>query len=262
MKLFRFVDISAILLLFYSCDNHEFNNPGDYTGGVEMISVIGGYFNIEKDPSHNVYINDFQISKYEITNEQFCVFLNSIKCGSNGSFGNTAYIKLDKDCQIEYIDRLFIPKKGKEKYPVHRTTWYGGDAYCKWAAGRLPTEAEWEYAASGGNKSQGYIYSGGNNYDEVGWNSNNSNYEVHAVGLKRPNELGLYDMSGNLREWCQDWYGEYDLSQKINPQGPANGKQKVTRGGDCYYGDYTIIEREGTEPAWPYEGFRLVRETK
>lgn len=86
MKLFRFVDISAILLLFYSCDNHEFNNPGDYTGGVEMISVIGGYFNIEKDPSHNVYINDFQISKYEITNEQFCVFLNSIKCGSNGSF--------------------------------------------------------------------------------------------------------------------------------------------------------------------------------
>ena len=74
MKLFRFVDISAILLLFYSCDNHEFNNPGDYTGGVEMISVIGGYFNIEKDPSHNVYINDFQISKYEITNEQFCVF--------------------------------------------------------------------------------------------------------------------------------------------------------------------------------------------
>ena len=83
-----------------------------------------------------------------------------------------------------------------------------------------------EYAASGGNKSQGYIYSGGNNYDEVGWNSNNSNYEVHAVGLKRPNELGLYDMSGNLREWCQDWYGEYDLSQKINPQGPANANRK------------------------------------
>ena len=99
---------------------------------------------------------------------------------------------------------------------------------------RLPTEAEGEYAARGGNQSKGYKYSGSNSISEVAWYTDNSNSKTHPVGQKTPNELGIYDMSGNVWEWCQDWYGSYSSSSQTNPTGPSSGSYRVLRGG-CWY---------------------------
>jgi len=96
---------------------------------------------------------------------------------------------------------------------------------------RLPTEAEWEYAARGGNQSKGYKYSGSNTLSSVAWYADNSSSQTHAVKTKSPNELGLYDMSGNVYEWCSDWYGSYQSSTQTNPQGPSSGSDRVLRGG-------------------------------
>ena len=109
---------------------------------------------------------------------------------------------------------------------------------------RFPTEAEWEYAARGGNKSQGYKYSGSNSIDDVCWYDENSyalgtsspDYGTHAVATKSPNELGLYDMSGNVWEWCQDWYGSYSVVPQTNPTGPSSGSFHVFRGGSWISG--------------------------
>ncbi|MDY6032772.1 MAG: SUMF1/EgtB/PvdO family nonheme iron enzyme [Alloprevotella sp.] len=100
---------------------------------------------------------------------------------------------------------------------------------------RMPTEAEWEYAARGGNKSKGYLYSGGNTLNNVGWYDDNSDDTTHLVAQKAANELGLYDMSGNVWEWCSDWWGDYSSSSQTNPTGPSTGSTRVLRGGCWYY---------------------------
>ena len=117
---------------------------------------------------------------------------------------------------------------------------------------RLPTEAEWEYAARGGSKSQGYKYSGSNTPDDVAWHKVNSDGKPHAVMTLKPNELDIYDMSGNVWEWCNDWYGRYRSSAKESPQGPSRGSTRVDRGGAWDYGDgeCRVTYRGNRSPAY------------
>jgi len=235
----------------------------------EMFFVQGGTFMMgsndgssDEKPVHKVYVSDFYMDKYEVTNAQFCQFLNE---KGNQTEGGREWLDLKSEyCKIVKQGNRYVPVSGYDNHPVIMVSWYGANAYARWAGKRLPTEAEWEYAARGGNKSRGYKYSGSNNADAVAWYSNNSGGQTHPIGTKQPNELGLYDMSGNVWEWCADWYdsGYYGKSPYENPLGPASGQYRVLRGGSwgsdanlrCsrrYYNDpYSRLN---------YFGFRLVR---
>lgn len=127
---------------------------------------------------------------------------------------------------------------------------------------RMPTEAEWEYAARGGNKSKGYQYSGSNTLGDVAWYRDNSNSMTHVVKAKLPNEFGLYDMSGNVWEWCSDWYSDtYSSSSQIDPVGASSGSYRVIRGGGWYNsaGGCRVANRDGDAPSRHNDGigFRL-----
>ncbi len=225
----------------------------------EYISVIGGTFlmgsnDIESDemPVHSVTVDGFKISKHEITNAQYAIFLNDICCPSNGTYNDKIYGKViyaDVDVptyQIKYDHSLdmFVPKDGLDDYPAIHVNWYGANAFSKWAGGgRLPTEVEWEFAARGGNNSNNTIYAGSNMVNDVAWHFDNSGEGGNSnisfgkgtmeIGRKSANELDIYDMSGNVWEWCCDWYAEdyYENSPQLNPEGPENGFYKVVRGG-------------------------------
>jgi formylglycine-generating enzyme required for sulfatase activity len=163
---------------------------------------------------------------------------------------------------VEYCNRLSL-KEGLT--PAYRGS---GDAIvCDFNASgyRLPTEAEWEYAAKGGNKNYlSYEYSGGNSVDRVAWYDGNSGNSAHPVGTKQANDLGLYDMSGNVWEWCWDRYGSYNSGSQSNPAGPASsGTHRIGRGGswrnDARY--VRSADRVLNTPSYrnDYLGFRLVR---
>lgn len=188
----------------------------------EMVLVKGGAFlmgtNGVKDnalsgdewPKHNVILRDYYIGRYEITQELWAKIM-----GSNPSHFKCLH------CPIENISwdevQEFIRK-------LNHLTGKSFD---------LPSEAQWEYAASGGVNSSGYIYSGSNDLTKVAWYVANAENKTSPVGYKRANELGIYDMTGNVWEWCRDWYASdyYENSSKKNPEGPAQGSQRVVRGG-------------------------------
>jgi len=129
---------------------------------------------------------------------------------------------------------------------------------------RLPTEAEWEYAARGGTGSKGHKYAGSDDLNEVGWYGANSDEQTHPVGEKKANELGLYDMNGNVWEWCHDWYGDYASTTQTNPTGPSSGSDRVTRGGCWLYDaqNCRVALRSYYSPTFSghgHLGFRLSR---
>ncbi len=213
-----------------------------------MVLVEGGTFMMgshegrrDEKPVHNVRVNSFYMSKYEITNAEYCKFLNVMGNQTEGGAGARWLNIYSYFCQIKKVNGTFVPKLGKDNYPVICVTWYGARAYCKWKGGRLPTEAEWEYAARGGKKSKGYKYAGSNKIEEVGWydgNSHNSENNLfrdrgtYPVGQKKPNELGLYDMSGNVYEWCDDkWHNDYNGAPVDGSSWRGEGSKHVIRGG-------------------------------
>ncbi|OYT14540.1 MAG: sulfatase [Bacteroidetes bacterium 4572_77] len=256
--------------------NNEQEFSQNETGGggdLEWIKVSGGTFQMgsnneasDEQPIHPVTLSNFEITKYEITNGEYCEFLNNISCNSNGSYNGTEYIDMDdKDCQINYSGGQFIPKSEKNDFPAIEISWYGSNAFAQWAGGRLPTEAEWEFAARGGVSASSTIYAGSNNNDDVAWDIGNSNTQTNEVGTKAKNELGIHDMSGNVWEWCNDWYhnGYYSISPTDNPQGPTKGSANVLRGGswnDCAQ-RCRITNRYWYYPGNSYRflGFRIAR---
>ena len=170
----------------------------------EMVTVKGGTFQMgstykeDNNPPHQVRVDSFQISRYEITNYQFALFLSTL---SQEEIKNGPPLYYACNWGIEGGK----PVPGYEAHPAIYVTWYGAQRYCAWAGGRLPTEAEWEFAARGGVYGDyNNLYSGGLELDSLGWYADNSGGHPHRVGTLRPNELGLYDMSGNVWEWCSD----------------------------------------------------------
>jgi ergothioneine biosynthesis protein EgtB len=148
---------------------------------------------------------------------------------------------------------------------VRHISLHEAQAYCRWAERRLPTEAEWEYAAKGGKLSKGTKYSGSDNANQIAWHKANSNKTPHTIGTKSPNELGIYDMSGNVWEWCWDWYNEdyYKTAVKNNPTGPEMGDKRTVKGGswDSKTDYLRTANRVSTFPdkTHPFYGFRIAK---
>ena len=158
---------------------------------------------------------------------------------------------------------------GCDQCPVERVSWEDVQEFLRRLNARtgqnyrLPTEAEWEFAARGGNNSRGYQYAGSNNLGDVAWYKENAGGKTHPVSQKSPNELGLYDMSGNVWEWCQDWFGLYSSSAQTNPTGPSTGSSRIFRGGSWNLDPQScrVDLRDDYDPGirYSYVGFRLAR---
>lgn len=203
--------------------NKDFTIP---SLNMDLIYIKNGSFKMgspNAGPMHKVTISKpYWIGKYEVTQAEY------------------------KTLTKKHLDN----KKNATK-PVENINWSVAMSFCKKIteleakAGRLPkgyeyrlpTEAEWEFAARGGNNSKGYKYSGNHRLRSVAWYDDNSDFKTHPVGKKEPNELGLYDMSGNVSEWCYDWHSDYNKNAKSNPHGPKSGSARIHRGGS-----YDFIE--------------------
>ena len=181
----------------------------------KMVGVQGGTFQMgsttgdsDEKPVHSVTLSSYYIGQTEVTQALWKAVMGSNPSHFKGDNLPVENVSWD-DCQT------FITK-------LNQLT---GNSF------RLPTEAEWEFAAKGGTKSKGYTYSGSNTLGNVAWYTENSSNKTHPVAQKQANELGIYDMTGNVWEWCQDWYGSYSSSAQTNPTGPSSGSGRVLRGG-------------------------------
>jgi len=248
-----------------------------------MVFVEGGEFDMG-DPGgskgqqlHKVKISDFFIDKFEVTVAEFAKFIASTGYKTDAEKkGYSSVFIIDKD-KIERIvskrgvdwhcdSNGKIREKSAWNYPVVHVSWNDATAFAKWAGKRLPTEAEWEFVAKGGKKNQKYKYSGSNDIDKVAWYRNNSGLKTHEVGTKKANSLGIFDLSGNVSEWCSDLYGEYYYSKSPfnDPQGPNksdHGKFRMIRGISYRIVAYPVWSRHCGDPNQPSEdiGFRCAK---
>ena len=199
---------------------------------IEMVFVEGGTFEMgcnsemlddcldSEKPAHQVTLKDFYIGKYEVTQAQWYEIMGTD-------------IRQQRDKAGE---GWMIFGEG-DNYPMYYVSWNEAQEFIKrlndktGKSYRLPTEAEWEYAARGGNQGHGYKYSGSNTIGESAWYLGNSDDMTHPVGMKKANELGIHDMSGNISEWVSDWYGSYNSNAQTDPKGPTVGSFRVLRNG-------------------------------
>jgi len=254
-RIFHLCTIAAtIILTFFSgCGGGSYTDP--LVG--EMVYVRGGTFTMgctseqqnecdaDENPAHQVKLGDFYICKYEVTQAQWKAVM--------GEDNNPSWFKGDN-------------------LPMESVSWNDAQAFIgrlneKTGMNyRLPTEAEWEYAARGGNRSRGYKYSGSNTAGDVAWYEDNSEGTTHPVGIKLANELGIHDMSGNVWEWVNDWYGNYAADLKTDPQGLSWGSYRVYRGGSWIFfaRDVRVSARHNISPGMGLRtvGFRLARSSK
>jgi formylglycine-generating enzyme required for sulfatase activity len=241
----------------------------------EIVLVHGGAFQMgsnESDnekPVHTVTVGDFYMGKYEVTVAQFRQFINETSYRTDAEKGDGSYIvnsegKWEKKSGVNWKCNAEgnIRSQNEYNHPVVHVSWNDANEYCNWLSRktgksyRLPTEAEWEYAAKGGNQSLGFTYSGSNIAGDVAWCMENSGSKTtHPVGQKQPNELGIYDMTGNVWEWCSDWEGKdyYAGSPSNNPKGPSTGALRVFRGGSWGSNarDCRAAGRSGDAPGSP-----------
>ncbi|MDD2331302.1 MAG: SUMF1/EgtB/PvdO family nonheme iron enzyme, partial [Candidatus Cloacimonetes bacterium] len=278
----------SVSVLRDQSSKYAFNISKVVSAPAIMVYVEGGTFQMgsnsasNEKPVHQVTLSSYYIGKYEVTQKEWQEVM-----GSNPSYWKGDNLPVEK---VSWYDVLVYCNKRSLKegltpcYSIsgnsepsrwdsvpsaRNSTW---DAVtCNWSANgyRLPTEAEWEYAARGGNKSKGYRYSGSNDIKSVAWYWENSGKKTHSVGGKQANELGIYDMSGNVLEWCWDGYNEsyYSKSESRDPRGSGSGKSRVQRGSSWSGNDYSCrvaYRASGRDPenGFSYDGFRVLRAIK
>lgn len=231
---------------------------------MKMIYVEGGTFTMgassgdsdadsDERPVHQVTLDSYYIAEFEVTQSQWQKIM-----------GTTVYQQRDER------DSSWSMAGVGDNYPMYYVSYEEAMDFCQELSlltGKtylLPTEAQWEFAARGGNKGKNNDnkYSGSYSVDAVAWYDGNSNNTTHPVGQKRANQLGIYDMSGNVWEWCSDWYGDYSSSSQTNPTGPSSGQYRVLRGGSWYYNarDCRVSYRDNSNPSYRNygSGFRVV----
>jgi formylglycine-generating enzyme required for sulfatase activity/TolB-like protein len=231
-----------------------------------MVLVEGGSFQMgsnngddNEKPVHSVTVKSFYLGKYEVTQKEWVEVMGSNPSRLKGD--NLPVEEVSWYEAVEYCNKRSV-KEGLT--PAYRGS--GDSIICDFNATgyRLPTEAEWEYAAKGGNKDlMVYEYSGGNSAGAVAWYTDNSGGQTHPVGTKQPNSLGLYDMSGNVWEWCWDRYGSYSSGAQTDPRGASSGFHRVHRGGSWDYAAAHVrsANRSINAPSIRFSnvGFRLLR---
>jgi len=232
----------------------------------DMVFVKGGTFKMgdnngdhDESPEHSVTLSSYYISKFETTVKQYREFCTATGKPMPASPKQEWYQEHDQAKQWVW----------KDNNPITNVSWNDAIAYVKWLSEKtgksydLPSEAQWEFAAKGGTLSKQYKYSGSDNINEVAW-YDETTYErgPMPVGRLKPNELGIYDMSGNAWEWCKDYYAKYKPGKFKNPEGPTKGLYRVIRGGSWYYVEWMskVTTRDGP---YPYRtnynyGFRVV----
>ena len=260
------------------------------TTGVELVRVAGGSFEMgnpdasvgdsDERPVHTVTLSAFYMGKYEVTQAQYRTVMGNNPSSSYGVGDNYPVYYVSWYDALVFCNKLSIAEGLTPAYRISNSTdptdwgtvpttgsnstWNAVTIDNGSTGYRLPTEAQWEYAARGGNGSPGnYIYSGSNTVGDVAWYSSNSGSKTHEVGTKAPNGLGLYDMSGNVWEWCWDWYASYSSRAQTDPLGASSGSYRVRRGGlwDASAGYVRSAYRNGNYPfnRSYHMGFRLAR---
>jgi len=238
-------------------------------GCFQMGNGFSDAYHLEK-PVHDVCLDEFSMAKYDVTVGAFSRFVQESSYVTEAEKNGGCYIHDGISWSMNSRANWRSPGfKQDDGHPVVCVTWNDAARYAAWLSCkeqksyRLPSEAQWEYAARGGGRIE--RYAGGDDVDSLAWYSANADGATHPVGLKKPNSLGLYDMSGNVWQWCADWYSQsyYRQSPRNNPTGPAEGTKKVFRGGSWFYDargvrasyrDFAPAEYRSS-----YLGFRLVR---
>lgn len=256
----------------------------------EMILVEGSTFIMgckdgrdsncsdDEKPPHAVTVKDFYIGKYEVTLAQFKAFVDATAYQTDADKNGSSYIWTGSEWKdtkgVNWLCDVggSIRPKSEYNHPVIHVSWNDAVAYAKWLAGktgkkyRLPSEAEWEYAARGGDKSNGYTYAGSNTIDDVAWYTTNAGGKTHSVGQKKANELGIYDMSGNVWEWVQDCYNDTYAGAPSNGTAWTSDEcdRRVLRGGSWINFDLNcrVANRVRNLPDFRNDnlGFRLAQD--
>lgn len=280
----------VLLTIGISCskaDDPAPTNPTDANIAIETINIPAGTYTMGSpvaepnrgtdEVEHLVTLSAYKMSKYEITNAQYAAFLNANTIGSNGVWAAGPYpsnplIYPSATSGVTYVTNQWVPATGIANGPVVNVTWYGATAYAQYKGGRLPTEAEWEYAARAttttafntgvclSNTQANYQWE----FPQTGCTNTTTTplYTTQTVGSYVANTYGLYDMHGNVLEWCADWYAAYPTAAATNPTGAVSGSNRILRGGGLSYAAQNCrsANRSNLAPTYKntYIGFRVV----